>query len=404
MTNAVPITLTRPLDDPRYYRFHLEAGSGRATACARITVGPVLSEPKLKLNKNDLAKITSITIIVALLLSIQAPVFALTEGPAEVLIQTPSGLQTNTQNLPLPQIPGYNLSFVYRDSSFEKLSGQDASLVYAYGSTNQTKPTVWVSVEIAKTTASLHRWETCLINWPLSQGTQPKITQLDLSDVQTQANPPIVGRYFAFQYRSTNQTQVVLYWFETATFNFNGTAQQKHVKMSLVTYPKSPEGVPEAETLLLPIAAAINAYWQPIKTWTTIALTISQNGLTLSATTTALLIALLIYRLIQNQQEKTSLLRLFSKLPEQTQQLITAVRNTQKQKNSTTQAIAEELQKITKTPTSQTWLTEKLNETENTGLIKKTIVNRNDTPAVVYKNQVPNKTSILKKLRLVMPL
>jgi uncharacterized membrane protein len=142
----------------------------------------------------------------------------------------------------------------------------------------------------------------------------------------------MTARYFAFQYHSSNQTQVVLYWYETATFNLNGTAQQKHVKMSLVTYPESPEGVQEAETLLLPFATAINGYWQPIKTWTTIALTISQNGLTLSATTTALLTAMLIYYFLQSQQEKASLLRLYSKLPEQTQHLITAVKNAQKQK------------------------------------------------------------------------
>jgi hypothetical protein len=65
------------------------------------------------------------------------------------------------------------------------------------------------------------------INYPLSQGTQPKVTQLDLTDIQTRANPPKVGRYFAFQYHSTNQTQVVLYWYETATFTVNNQTQQK---------------------------------------------------------------------------------------------------------------------------------------------------------------------------------
>ena len=162
-------------------------------------------------------------------------------------------------------------------------------LVYAYGSTDTAKPTVWVAVELASTTGPLHRWETCLINYPLSQGTQPKVTQLDLTDIQTQANPPIVGRYFAFQYHSTNQTQVVLYWYETATFTVNNQTQQKQVKLSLVIYPKSTSDVPASESLLLPIAKEINDYWQPIKTWTTIALTISQNGLALSAATIILL-------------------------------------------------------------------------------------------------------------------
>jgi exosortase len=175
------------------------------------TCGKIIKLPKTKSNRVDIAKIVSLGIVIALLLSIQAPVFALTEGPAQILVQTPSGLQPHIQDLPLPQISGYNLSYVYRDSSFEQLSGEDASLVYAYGSTETNKPTIWVTVEIAQTMGPLHRWETCLINYPISQGLKPKVTQLDLTDIQTQANPPIVGRYFAFQYQSTNQTQVVLY-------------------------------------------------------------------------------------------------------------------------------------------------------------------------------------------------
>ncbi len=254
--------------------------------------------PRIKLNKNALAKIAAVAIVIIILLSIQAPVFELTEGPAEVLVRTPSGIQPNTQILPLPPVEGYNLSYVYRDTNFEKVSGEDASLVYAYGSTDTSKQTIWVALELASTVGPLHRWETCLINYPISQGLQPKVTQLDLRDVQTQANPPIVGRYFAFQYRSTNQTQVVLYWFETATFTVNGTSEQKQAKISLVMYPQSTADVPQAEKTLLVVAEASNNYWQPIKTWTTISLTISQNGLALSTIAVAMLVVLLIFNLI----------------------------------------------------------------------------------------------------------
>jgi hypothetical protein len=124
---------------------------------------------------------------------------------------------------------------------------------------------VWVAVELASTTGPLHRWETCLINYPISQGLQPKVSQLDLTDIQTQANPPIVGRYFAFQYHTTNQTQVVLYWYETATFNSNNQTQQKHVKISLVVYPKSADDVRQYEELLLPIAKDIDDTGNPSK-------------------------------------------------------------------------------------------------------------------------------------------
>jgi exosortase len=353
------------------------------------TCGKIGKRPKTRLSRADIAKIASIGIIIALLLSIQAPVFALTEGPAKILIQTPSGLQPDTKILPLPNIEGYNLSYVYRDTSFEQLSGEDASLVYAYGSTEPNKPTIWVAVELAQTTGPLHRWETCLINYPISQGLQPKVTQLDLTDIQTQANPPIVGRYFAFQYRSTNQTQVVLYWYETATFNVNNQTQQKQVKISLVSYPKSADEVTQSEALLLPIAKAVNDYWEPIKTWTTIALTISQNGLALSAGSTALLIALLFYRAFLILQEKISLLTLYNKLSTKKQQIIRAVAKAQKQGTPTAQGIAEELGKLTGSPTDLVQMELDLQEAEKIGLIDRTLVNGEDKPAFAWRSLLP---------------
>jgi exosortase/archaeosortase family protein len=362
--------------------------------------GKIHKYSKTKLRRSDLAKIASIALIVGILLTIQAPVFALTQGPAQVLMQTPSGMQPNTQILPLPQIQGYNLSYVYRDTNFEQLSGEDASLVYAYGSTNITKPTVWVAVELASTIAPLHRWETCLISYPISEGLQPKVTQLDLTDIQTQANPPIVGRYFAFQYRGINQAQVVLYWYETATFSINGTSQQKQVKMSLVVYPQSSAEVAQSENLLLPIANAINNYWQPIKTWSTIALSISQNGLALSAATIAMLIAILIYNIFLNYQNKASLLKLYRKLPEETQALTRAVTNSQEEGNPTTQGIADELYKLIKIKVNQEWLKGKLEELQMVGLINRAIVNKNDEPAIHWKNELPQSHGSFKQLKI----
>jgi hypothetical protein len=334
--------------------------------------------------------------VIIILLSIQAPVFALTEGPAEILVRTPSGLQPNTQILPLPQIEGYNLSYVYRDTNFEKVSGEDASLVYAYGSTNTSKQTIWVALEIASTVGPLHRWETCLINYPISQGLQPKVTQLDLSDVQTQANPPIVGRYFAFQYRSTNQTQVVLYWYQSATFTVNGTSEQKQAKISLVMYPQSTADVPQAEKTLLAVAKASNNYWQPIKTWTTISLIISQNGLVLSMIAVAMLIALLIFNVIFNRNHKSSLLKMYYKLPKQNQLLVTAVANAQKHGNPTTKGIANELEKLTNTQTDRESLKEQLQSAENEGLIEKTLVNREDRASFAWRNLLTTR-SIFKR-------
>ena len=137
-----------------------------------LNCGKLLKYPKTKLDRNSLAKIMGIIIIAIMLLSIQAPVFALTQGPAQVMIQTPSGTQVSASNttLPFPEINGYSLNYVYRDSQFEQTSGDDAALVYAYHNSNGTGSTVWVALQISSTVTSEHRWETCLISFPISQG------------------------------------------------------------------------------------------------------------------------------------------------------------------------------------------------------------------------------------------
>ncbi|MBE3116916.1 exosortase/archaeosortase family protein [Candidatus Bathyarchaeota archaeon] len=361
--------------------------------------GKIFKQLKTKLNKADIAKIVGIALIVVMLLSIQAPVFALTQGPAQVIIQTPSGTDVNTSNSLLPNIPGYSLSYVYRDTAYEQLSGVDAALTYSYTSPNETSSTVWVAIQIAASVSSEHRWETCLINWPLSQGQQATVNQLDLKDIQLQDNPPITARYFAFQYKDTDQTQVILYWYQTATFNTNGTAQTKSVMISIIMYPSSPQGVSEAEAQELPIANAINNYWQPIQTWSTIALAISQNGLALSTGATAILVLLILYAAYLDRKEKLALLNLYRKLPTQNQLIIKAVTNAKNINKPTTQAITLEYQKLSQTPTTETWITQKLNEAENIGLIKKILINKDDNPALAWKNQIPQKTILFKWLK-----
>jgi exosortase len=345
--------------------------------------GRLIKYPKINPKKQDIAKIATIALVVALLLTIQAPVFALTEGPAQITIQTPTGEQGNTQIL--PQIQGYTLQFVYRDKTFEQTAKQDASLVYAYIPTDKTKPDIYIAVEIATTTSSLHRWETCLITWPQTHGYQPKVTQLELKDIQILQNPPIIARYFAFQYTKTNQTQIVLYWYETATFTTNNTAQQKHVKISLIAYPNAPQEIPTTENQLLPVAEAVANYWQPIKTWTQIALTISQNGPALTATTATLLAITLAFQIFESRKERKSILRLYNKLAFQDKLILRAVAQASRKGKPVTKAIASQLQTVIGKNIHMEQLEERLREAERVGLTKRNITNQQDEPKVAWK-------------------
>ena len=353
------------------------------TACGRM-----LNPMNIKLSKRDLSKIFILMISAILIINLQVPVFALTEGPAEVTIQTLGGEQTITQIL--PEIPGYTTNFIYRDKRFEEVAKQDASLAYAYRPTDPSKATVWVTIEIAKTRSPLHRWEACLITWPLHEGYQPTVTQLSLRDVQLLQNPPITARYFAFQDTKSNITQIVLYWYENALFNTGTSQEQEHVKISLIAFAKKPEDIPAIEEQLLPFGKAIVNYWQPIKTWSQIALLISKNGIILIAITTVLLATILSYQAIKGLEEKKSNLKLYTKLALHEEKLILqAVHQASRTDKPTANAIASHYQKLTGKTMELEPLIEKLKEAEKAGLIKSDITSEQDEPIFAWKSQTP---------------
>jgi exosortase len=350
-----------------------------------FTCGRILKPAVISFQRIEIIKITVILVSVILLTSIQTPVFALTEGPAQILIQTPSGEQGNTQLL--PQIPGYNLVFAYRDEEFAEAANQDASLLFAYQPLDKTEEFVWVGVEIGSGTAMLHQWEVCLISYPIYKGFSALVTQLDLDDIQIQQNPPIIARYFAFQWEETNQTQVVLYWFESARFMINDSAQQKDIKISLITYPDTPQDLTEAE-YLLPFATAIAEYWQPIKTWTQTALLLSQNGAYLIAITALLLAFLIGFYVFETIKQRRANTKAYQKLSEPNKQIIAIILETQKTTTPTLSAILATYKNKTGKTIEKEELHHRISEVKKTGIIKSYIANNQDEPIQAWKVQM----------------
>jgi exosortase len=347
-----------------------------------LTCGRILKPASIRFHKIDIIKIAAITVSVILLISIQVPVFALTEGPAQIIIQTPTGEQGNTQLL--PQIQGYNLAFEYRDTEFEEVSRQDASLVYAYMPLDKNKEPVWVTVEIGSSTAMLHRWEACLITWVISHQRPAVVIQLDLKDVQILENPPIIARYFAFRVIKTNQTQVVLYWYETSIFVANNSTQQKRVKISLITYPETPQNITKAEDLL-PFATTIAQHWQPIKTWTQIALFLSQESIYPAAITSALLPTIIVLYALENRKQGKANAKAYQKLSTHNKQIIDLITETKKTASPTLQAIASALNNQTAEAEEKERLLQKLSQLEQTGIVSSDIANIQDEPTHVWK-------------------
>ena len=351
-----------------------------------LTCGKILKPKPIKLFKKDIAKLTTIIVAIIVLLSIQAPVFALTQGPPIVIVNTPHGQEVSTEIL--PQVSGYNLSFYYRDTDFEQKAKQDMSLVYLYIPDDASRKTIWVAVEIASTRSSLHRWETCLITWPITHGYQPKVTQIELKDIKLIENPPIISRYFVFQYTKTNVTQAVLYWYETATFATNSTSQQKQVKITLIIYLQNPNELTQAENQLETLATEIANYWQPIKTWSQITMLLSQNSINLATTAGALLTAMAVYYFIEMRKQRKTNTNAYQKLSASNKQIIDAIHETEKTTTPTLHNITITYQNTTQQYFDAEQLFQKLTEIENIGIIKNTLTNKQDEPIQTWKTHI----------------
>jgi peroxiredoxin len=160
------------------------------------------------------------------------------------------------------------------------------------------------------------------------------------------------------------------------------------VKISLIAYPKTPEEISQIEEQLLPEAEAIANHWQPIKAWTQIALTISQNGPALATATATLLAITLTYQKLQNRQAKKSNIKLYNKLSEHNKLIIEATHRASEKDEPTTSAIASRYEMLAGTKIEIEELIKKLSETEKVGLIKKDITSHGDEPRLTWKTKL----------------
>jgi len=350
-----------------------------------FTCGRILRTSSFRFPRTSIIKMAAIIVGSLVLISIQAPVFALVEGPAQIIDQTPEGKQEYIQLL--PQIQGYTLNFLYRDENFQEIARQDASLLYVYQPLDTTKETVWVTIEIGPR-SSLHHWETCIITYPIQIGLSPQGTQLDQKDILIQENPPIIARYFAFQWSETNETEVVLYWYETSYFKTDGeTYEQKHIKTSLITYPDTPQKIMAAENLQ-PFATAIASHWQPIKTLSTITVLLSQNGINFAAITSGLVIAIIIVYFSETKKQRRLNAKTYQKLSTPNKEIVDTVFETQKSTTPTLRAIAATYKNRIGEPVENEKLLHKISEVEKTGIIKREIISNQDEPTRIWKTQI----------------
>lgn len=344
--------------------------------------GKFLKKSSIKISKRFWTKIAALLLGCYLVtLTLQAPVFALVQAPEALSIESPSSQETPTEIF--PEIPGYQLRFLYRDFEYEKIAHLDASLLYAYSPTNISNPTVWVDVGVANSISNLHSWEVCFVTYQMAQGRSPLVTVLNSRDVQLLENPPIIGRFFTFQ-KQANYIQVTLYWYAKAIFKIGLTVEQRYVRISLLTFTGGDYAMLEEK--LLTFGKSIAAYWEPKKSSALISLGIVfQQGL--------LAIAVGFVAVTQTAQytkklrEKRNALRIFESFASPKEKVVfQALKDlSEKTKITTTDAIASALEKTTGNATKEHKLNRILNRLEESKIIQRDIENVKDEPILVWK-------------------
>jgi len=348
-----------------------------------LNCGKILQTTRGIFSKTDAAKLTLILAITISLLFIQVPVFALTEGAAEVFVQNPTGKPTSTKIL--PKLEGYELRFVYRDVEFENISGQDASLIYQYVPQTPSKQSIWVGLEIGSTRGCLHKWEVCLITWPQTHGGKVRVNQLDLRDIHLLDNPPLSARYFAFQEKGSNNTEVVLYWYTRSIFKTEEGYQQKWSKISVIAYTHNPKEHRAVEDEILPASMAIANYWNPITTWSWTALAIAENGPTLIAISGTLLLLTLIFTLYIKWKNEIGARHLYNQISDpEDRQILDSIKEL-KRKSANESNISSKYKELSGKEIDIEKLHKRLVEAEKSDLIKTKIKNIYDEPYIIWK-------------------
>jgi len=347
-----------------------------------INCGNFLNFSHSRVSSKTLAKLLILLLGCTLLtLFVNAPAFAIAKN--SISIRSGGTFQNSTGVL--PEMEGYRLNFLYRDINYEKIAGQDAALIYAYLSTNYSKPTIFVSINVANSLSNLHSWEVCLVTWQTAHGRYPLVNVLNSEDIQLLEDPPITARYLAFR-TPQNYTQLTLYWFERAPFDTGITIEQKYVRISLIiiVYEKQ-LNYGELKSELLRFGENIASYWEPLKTGSLISLGVSAIQLLLIFLT---LFAFFVKssQYIYETRRKQRNLKIFKGFASKEDKLILeAVSNLAKEKKDVeTGQIAHALRKRGKF-IKMSALVDKLKVLEEYGLVKREILSIDNNPKLVWK-------------------
>jgi exosortase len=343
--------------------------------------GRFLSKSNLPISKASFAKVTLLLLGCSIaVLSIRAPTFATAKG----FIELSSNENWQNATSVFPEIPGYTLSFLYRDTAYERMAHQDASLVYGYFPINGSGSVLYADVGVSSSISNLHSWEVCFITLKAAQGQYPLVDVRDSRDIQLLQDPPLVAQFLVFD--RSNYTQVTLYWYEKATFKTGLTVEQKYVRISLIILTRDSAAYPQLEQELLAAGQLIAAEWEPLKTQALISLGVPAQQSLLVAFI-AFLVITKTAQYFAEQRRISNNLKIFDNFASPKERIVlqTVLELAKEKKSMKTSDILENVQKRVRQPASSRKVLDILHSLEEHGFIRRTVVSVGNTPMLVWK-------------------
>ncbi len=354
-------------------------GTGFCHNCGRF----LNKSTKAFYNKDLFAKLFLLIILCSVVfMSINAPTFATAKGSGSLNFL--SGENYENANSTLPEISGYKLQFLYRDTAYEKLAKQEASLVYGYFPTNTSGKVIYADIGVSSSVSNLHNWEVCLVTYT-AQGQNTLVKVYDSRETQLLENPPLIAQYFVFD-SPNNYTQVTLFWYEKASFNTGLTVEQKYVRISLLVLVDDASNYRELEDELFTFGQIIAESWEPLKTQSLISLGIPAQQ-SLLAGSIIFLVGTRTTQYFAEKRKASNNRKIFSKFSSKKEQIAydSITELAKEKKYLRTSDIVEAVAKHVGKPVSSKKVYSVLRALEEYGFVKRTIISVGNSPVMVWK-------------------
>jgi exosortase/archaeosortase family protein len=317
-----------------------------------------------------------------IVLSISAPTFVASQNNLE--LTSNANTQTVTSNV-FPNINGYRLSFLYRDTAYEQIAQQDASLMYGYLPLNSSQSTIYADVGVSKSISNLHNWEVCYVSYQTAQGQYPLVNVLQEQDVQLLPDTSIIAKYFIFD-SPQNYTQVTLYWFGQAPFRTGTSIEQKYYRISLIILAENSTNIQQYKEALFSTGQTIAASLEPMKTQALLSLGVP----TIQYALIAAIVFLIFTKVTQNlaeQKKKNSNMKLFGNFASKKEKIVLQAINSlgENSRYTSTSEITENVEKQVGHAVNPKRVLAILRTLERYGFISRTLISKENIPCLLWK-------------------